>query len=137
MNACRARLLLALALVLVGGWGRGGPAELSRTEAAESPAQTAGPTETGFLLPNGWHLTPAGRHVPTSDMLLNIEPLSDSRHAIVTCSGFNDHFIGVINLDEGRLVSQQPAYQSWFGLAVSADEQRVVGRRRRRSHPRV
>ena len=125
MNACRARLLLALALVLVGGCGRGGPAELSRTEAAESPAQTAGPTETGFLLPNGWHLTPAGRHVPTSDMLLNIEPLSDSRHAIVTCSGFNDHFIGVINLDEGRLVSQQPAYQSWFGLAVSADEQRV------------
>lgn len=87
---------------------------------AEDP-QLAGPTDTGFLLPNGWHLTPAGRQVPTSDMLLNIEPLADNTHAVITCSGFNEHFIGLVDLDEGTIVASQPAYQSWFGLEVSPD----------------
>ena len=41
----------------------------------------AGPTTKGFLLPNGWTLTPAGKHVPLTDLPLNIAPLADGRHA--------------------------------------------------------
>jgi hypothetical protein len=50
-----------------------------------------GPTETGFLLPNGWHLTPAGRQVEITDLPLNIQPLKDGEHALVTSNGFNRH----------------------------------------------
>ena len=43
----------------------------------------AGPTENGFLLPNGWTLTPAGKHVTIADLPLNIMALADNRHALV------------------------------------------------------
>jgi hypothetical protein len=49
----------------------------------------AGPTENGFLLPNGWTLSPAGKQVPLGDLPLNIIPLADGRHALVATDGFN------------------------------------------------
>ena len=85
----------------------------------------AGPTETGFLLPNGWHITPAGRQVETTDLPLNIYPLRDSRHALVACNGYNEHYLAMVDLHEARLIAMQPAVQSWFGLAVSPAEDKV------------
>src|SRR5579883_3657358 len=75
-----------------------------------------GPTKDGFLLPNGWHLTPAGRHVAIADLPLNIHPLKDNRHALVTTNGFNRHDLSLIDLTEGRVVTAEWARQSWFGL---------------------
>ena len=85
----------------------------------------AGPTETGFLLPNGWHLTPAGRQVETNDLLLNIIPLKDNRRAIVATSGFNEHNLGIVDLQSGEFLSKEAVHQSWFGLALSSDESRL------------
>ncbi len=85
----------------------------------------AGPTDTGFLLPNGWHLTPAGRHIETNDLVLNMIPLSDGRRALASCDGFNEHYLGLFDLANGKLLSKQPANQSWFGLQVSSDEKKV------------
>ena len=85
----------------------------------------AGPTETGFLLPNGWHLTPAGRQVETNDLLLNIIPLKDNRRAIVATSGFNEHNLGIVDLQSGEFLSKEAVHQSWFGLALSGDESRL------------
>lgn len=93
--------------------------------ASQSKSRFAGPTDSGFLLPNGWHLTPAGKQVDTSDLLLNIFPMEDSRRAVVATSGFNEHQLGIVDLDSGEFLSKQVVHQSWFGLAVAPDESRL------------
>src|SRR5262245_25527149 len=107
------RISIVLALVVaLPGW-------------TADPPTRPGPTATGFLLPNGWHLTPAGRHFVTTDLPLNIVPLKDGRHALVGTSGFNPHRLSLIDLTDGRVLSRETVIQSWFGLAVAPDEKRV------------
>ncbi len=87
------------------------------------PAATKpGPTATGFLLPNGWHLTPAGTHIVTSDLVLNIVPLKDSKRAVVGTCGYNKHQLLVVDLAAGKAVGDAVVSQSWYGLAVTPDE---------------
>ena len=95
------------------------------TASADDKPTIPGPTETGFLLPNGWHLTPAGKHVDISDLPLNIHPLNDNKHALVTTNGFNRHDVSLVDLTSGKVVSSEWARQSWFGLAVSANEDKL------------
>ena len=59
-----------------------------RVLAQEKP-RFAGPTAKGFLLPNGWTITPAGGQVALTDLPLNIIPLADGKHALVATSGYN------------------------------------------------
>jgi YVTN family beta-propeller protein len=92
--------------------------------AADKP-QFVGPTEKGFLLPNGWLLNPAGKHVVLTDLPLNIIPLADNKHALVACSGFNQHDLSLVNLAELKVVASQSARQTWFGLAVNDKQDRV------------
>jgi YVTN family beta-propeller protein len=93
--------------------------------AAQEKPTVPGPTQTGFLLPNGWHLTPAGRHVEIADLPLNIHPLKDCTRALVTTNGFNQHAVSLVNLAEGKVVASERARQSWFGLVVTPAEDRV------------
>jgi YVTN family beta-propeller protein len=79
-----------------------------------------GPTGKGFLLPNGWTITPAGKHVSLTDLPLNILPLPGGKHALVATSGFNKHQLSLIDLTTQAIVDQQTVRQSWFGLALSA-----------------
>ena len=58
---------------------------------AQDKPRFAGPTERGFLLPNGWTVSPAGEQVELTDLPLNIIPLADGRHALVATSGYNAH----------------------------------------------
>ncbi len=118
MSLGRCSVGLVLSLCLVNVW-----AEDSSGEGEKK--QYAGPTTTGFLLPNGWHLTPAGEHVVLPDMTLNIHPLSDGKHVLVTSNGFNMHQLSLIDIESKKIVDKVSAYQSWFGLAVSADEKKV------------
>ena len=67
---------------------------------ADDKPPTAGPTAEGFLLPNGWSLTPAGRHVALTDLPLNIIPLAGSGSALVATSGYNKHELTVVNLED-------------------------------------
>jgi YVTN family beta-propeller protein len=84
-----------------------------------------GPTKDGFLLPNGWHLTPVGKHVEITDLPLNIHPLKDNKHALVTTNGFNRHEVSLVDLTDGKVVAAEWARQSWFGFAVNKDESKV------------
>src|SRR5205814_1336564 len=84
-----------------------------------------GPTETGFLLPNGWTLTPAGEHLTLNDLPLNIVPLADSKHVLAATSGYNAHELSLIDLTTRKVVDKQTVRQSWFGLALSPQEDKV------------
>ena len=104
--------------------------------AAPGPGQArryAGPTERGFLLPNGWTLSPAGDQVVTTDMVLDILPTPDGKHALVATSGYNAHELIVVDLASKQVVDKETVRQSWFGLALDAEAgQGLVVRRRRR-----
>jgi YVTN family beta-propeller protein len=117
MRTCVALLLLA------------GPALAvdppAKAPVQADPATRPGPTKDGFLLPNGWHLTPAGKHIATTDLPLNIVPLKDSRYALVGTCGFNPHHLSLLDLAEGKVVARETVIQSWFGMAVSGDEKKV------------
>lgn len=94
--------------------------------SAKPPKLTKpGPVEGGFLLPNGWTITPAGDQLSLSDLPLNIVPLADGRHALVSTNGFNAHELAVVDLAERRVVDKVTQMQSWFGLAVSPNQDRV------------
>ena len=97
---------------------------LTTSTAADGPTRP-GPTDAGFLLPNGWTITPAGKQVPLTDLPLNIVPLADGKHALVATSGFNKHQLSVVDLESLKVVDQQTVRQSWFGLAVSPEQDRV------------
>jgi YVTN family beta-propeller protein len=87
---------------------------------AQEPPRYAGPTDQGFLLPNGWTLKPAGRAVPLADLPLNIIALTGNRHALAATSGYNAHELSLIDLRDGKVVDRHAVSQSWFGLAANA-----------------
>ena len=67
----------------------------------------------GFLLPNGWTLTPVGQHAVTTDLPLNIIPLKDNQHALVASSGFNSHDLMLVNIvGEPKIVAKMTSRQS-------------------------
>src|SRR5262245_36813096 len=92
--------------------------------AGDQPARP-GPTPKGFLLPNGWTITPAGKHVTLTDLPLNIIPLADGKRALVATSGFNKHELSLVDLDGPKVIDQQVVRQSWYGLALTPDEKRI------------
>jgi YVTN family beta-propeller protein len=93
---------------------------VAETPQVPSTKQYAGPTQDGFLLPNGWKLTPAGEQLPLSDLPLNILPLKNEPRVVVTTNGFNTHAIQIVDLATKQIVGRQTSWESWFGLA--ADE---------------
>ncbi|HVU88836.1 MAG TPA: hypothetical protein VHD36_16050, partial [Pirellulales bacterium] len=98
---------------------------LRAADGAQPAARTAGKTDNGFLLPNGWTLTPAGEQVTLTDMPLGIIPLADSRHALVASSGYNQHELCLVDLVDKKIVDSERARQSWFGLAASAAQDQI------------
>jgi len=85
----------------------------------------AGPTDKGFLLPNGWTLTPAGKHLQLTDLPLNIIPLGDGKHALAAASGYNAHQLTLIDLSGPSIVDRQSVRQSWFGLALAPADGKI------------
>ncbi len=92
---------------------------------ADDKPRYAGPTESGFLLPNGWTITPAGKQVVLPDMALNILPLADGKHALVACSGYNQHQIALVELAGPAVVDTARVRQSWFGLAADRAQEKL------------
>jgi YVTN family beta-propeller protein len=92
---------------------------------ADDKPRFAGPTANGFLLPNGWTISPVGKQVPLSDMVLNIVPLADSRGALVATSGYNQHELVLVDLTAPAVRERQSVSQSWFGLALAPGQDKI------------
>jgi len=93
-------------------------------QAQEAP-HYAGSNAKGFLLPNGWTLKPAGQQVPLADLPLNIIALADNRRVLTATSGYNAHELLLIDLTDKKVVDRQAVRQSWFGLAVTPETDRI------------
>src|SRR5437867_186251 len=88
---------------------------VSLAARADEAPRFPGRTAQGFLLPNGWTVTPAGDQVIVTDLPLNIVPLADNRHALVATSGYNAHELSLIDLDAKEKKQSETVRQSWFG----------------------
>jgi len=100
-------------------------AALAQSLPAQDKPRFAGPTERGYLLPNGWTVSPAGDQVVTTDMVLDIRTTPDGKHALVASSGFNDHDLIVVDLASKQIVDKETVRQSWFGLALDPEAGRL------------
>jgi YVTN family beta-propeller protein len=77
------------------------------------------PDET--LLFNGWGLTPAGRHVPTTDMPMKMVLSPDGRTLALTHGGYNAEGLTLVDVAEQRPPQFLPLRSAWNGVAFSRD----------------
>ncbi len=89
------------------------------------PAQTPRAIEGGQLLPNGWKLSPAGRHVTLSDYVLNLTPTPDGRSIVALHCGHSPHGLAVLDAATLEIRQTIALKSAWLGLAWSPDGQRL------------
>jgi YVTN family beta-propeller protein len=80
-------------------------------------AELPGPIEGGYLLPNGWRITPLGDAVETNDLIMNLVPTPDGKRMVALHSGYNPHGLLVIDIAKREAVQRIPLPTSWLGLA--------------------
>lgn len=78
-----------------------------------------------ILLPNGWKIAPAGRHLPLDDLPLNMLESADGKYLIVTNNGYSKPVLSVIDLQRFYVLDRVQVDDAWFGLAWSPDGKRL------------
>src|SRR5580692_7866624 len=73
------------------------------------------------LLFNGWGVTPAGEHVPMTDLALKLVVAPDGKHLLAVNGGFNEHGLTVFDIATRKETQFLPLKESWNGLAFSRD----------------
>ncbi len=73
-------------------------------------------------LPNGWHLSPAGRSLPLGDLPLNLVVSSSKKWIAVTNNGQSVQSLHLIDPKTEKVLDIIVIPKSWYGLKFSADE---------------
>ena len=69
------------------------------------------------LLPNGWRLTPVGRHIRIGEFPLNLLITPDEQWAITSNSGTGEHGLSLVSLKNLKEVQRLVLPKTWRGLA--------------------
>jgi YVTN family beta-propeller protein len=88
-------------------------------------SQAPHPIPGGYSLPNGWRITPAGKSIPTEDLILNITASKDGKAIIAQHGGFNPHGLVVIDTATEQAVQRIGLKSAWLGMAWSQDGSRL------------
>jgi YVTN family beta-propeller protein len=78
-------------------------------------------TDGTTLLPNGWRIQPAGKHVRVGDLPLNLIQTPDSRYLIVTSNGLARPSFSVIDIANWSVKSTMALDNAWLGLVWHPD----------------
>lgn len=73
-------------------------------------------------LPNGWSLSPAGRHLPLGDLPLNIVVSASGNLLAVTNNGQSVQSLQLVDPKTEKVLHSVIVPKSWYGLKFSADE---------------
>lgn len=79
----------------------------------------------GFLLSNGWKVTPVGTHLPLGDLPLRVVVSPDGKFLVATNNGYSTQGLTVIDLERQEKVLTLPMERSWLGLQFSRDGKRL------------
>ena len=94
------------------------------TLAQSAPPQSALPgnlTDGTTLLPNGWRIQPAGKHLKVGDMPLNLMQTPDSKYLVVTSNGLARPSFSIVDIATWTVKSTMPLDNAWYGLAWHPD----------------
>jgi YVTN family beta-propeller protein len=90
--------------------------------AAERPGREPGGVT---LLPNGWRIAPAGRHVTVGDLPLAMEESPDGRTLVVSNNGYSRPSLSLVDLQHLTVPATVPVENAWLGLAWHPDGKRL------------
>jgi DNA-binding beta-propeller fold protein YncE len=77
------------------------------------------------LLPNGWKIAPAGRHIPIGDLPLAMLETPDGRSLVVSNNGMEKPTLTVVDLEKGYVRYTVSMDHAWLGLAWHPDGKRL------------
>ena len=92
---------------------------------APPPRRPGRQVDGSTLLPNGWRIAPAGRHVQVGDLPMNMVPSPDGRFIVISSSGWERPALVVFDTRTLQIVSRAPMDHTWLGLAWHPDGQRL------------
>jgi YVTN family beta-propeller protein len=85
------------------------------------PARPGRQAGGATLLPNGWRIAPAGRHIQIGDLPLNMAPSPDGRFLVITNNGWTRPTLTVFDTRQQQVTSRVQLDNAWFGLAWAPD----------------
>jgi YVTN family beta-propeller protein len=116
------RTAILVLLLCAGVWTRWALRAQSGPPAAATPGALAdGPT----LLPNGWRLAAAGRHLTVGDLPLNVIESPDARYLVVSNNGIAKPSLMVVDIASWSIKSTTPIDSAWYGLVWHPDGARL------------
>jgi len=119
----RSTCLVAFTLLLAtAAWGT----LRTRAQSAPPPASMPGGMSDGTtLLPNGWRIQPAGKHVRVGDMPLNLLQTPDSKYLVVSSNGLARPSFSIVDIATWTVKSTMPLENAWYGLTWHPDGARL------------
>src|SRR5215831_6004038 len=106
--------LITLFGVFGGAWGD------------SSPVMRPGALGGGVtLLPNGWKITPAGRHVQVGSFPMAMVESPDGRTLFIASSGYLKPSIVAVDIKTQRVIDTLVLDHAWLGLAWHPDGKRL------------
>jgi len=91
-----------------------------------TPSQRPGVLGAGLtLLPNGWKIAPAGRHVPVGSLPLAIIQSADGRSLFIASNGFERPAVVVVDPDQLYVRGSVILDHAWLGMAWNPDGSRL------------
>lgn len=120
--------ILALAMGL-GLSAAGGEAAAQGAVAPKAPASPAAAPKLKepkvTLLPNGWRISPVGRHITVGDLPMNLVVTPDGDHVIVTNNGYSQPNLVVYDYTKEISRDRVMLDSAWLGLAFNPDGRRL------------
>jgi YVTN family beta-propeller protein len=119
----RSTYLVAFTLLLAtAAWGT------LRTRAQSAPPLASlpgGMSDGTTLLPNGWRIQPAGKHVRVGDMPLKLLQTPDSKYLVVSSNGLARPSFSIVDIATWTVKSTMPLDHAWYGLTWHPDGARL------------
>ncbi|HKI00555.1 MAG TPA: alkaline phosphatase family protein [Thermoanaerobaculia bacterium] len=119
----RLTAVLALSLFLLAA---GRPAEAAKAAKTAKPPARPGRQQSGdTLLPNGWRIAPAGRHLTVGDLPLAMAESPDGQTLVVTNNGYTKPSLTLVDLRHDYVRAKLPVDNAWLGLVWHPGGQRL------------
>jgi len=115
-------VLSALGLAFAGA----PPLVPAREESPPSTPARPGPLGQGVtLLPNGWRIAPAGRHLDAGDLPLAMALHPSGQHLVITNNGWSKPSLRVVDVERLQVTQKLELDHSWLGLVWHPDGRRL------------
>jgi YVTN family beta-propeller protein len=98
----------------------------TRAQSAAPLASLPGGMSDGTtMLPNGWRIQPAGKHLRVGDMPLNLLQTPDSKYLVVSSNGLARPSFSIVDIATWTIKSTMPLDHAWYGLTWHPDGARL------------